>query len=144
MILADTNILLRSLHPEHPHHEIAEKALSTLRLSGETLCIGPQNLVEFWAVATRPWSENGLGLDSPVAAREIAKLRRLFHLLAYPQEVPDTWQRMVVDLGISGKQTHDAHLAAIMRINAVPSIPTFNGAHFIRFPGIAVIDPAQV
>lgn len=64
MILTDTNILLRSLHPEHPHHDVAENALSTLRLSGETLCVAPQNLVEFWAVATRLRSENGFGMDS--------------------------------------------------------------------------------
>jgi predicted nucleic acid-binding protein len=144
VILADTNILLRSLHPEHPHHAIAENALSVLRLRRETLCIAPQNLVEFWAVATRPRSENGLGMDSSAAAWEIAKLRRLFHLLAYTPEVPETWQRMVTDLRVSGKQTHDAHLVAVMRVNGVPSILTFNWGHFVRFPGIAVLDPAQV
>jgi hypothetical protein len=34
-----------------------------------------------------------------------------------------------------------------MRVNAVPGILTFNGAHFIRFPrfpGIAAVDPTQV
>ncbi len=61
MILADTNILLRSLHPQHPHHSVAENTLSTLRMRGETLCLAPQNLVEFRAVATRPSVENGWG-----------------------------------------------------------------------------------
>lgn len=62
MILADTNILLRSLHLQHPHHDVAKNALKLLRLRNETLCVAPQNLVEFWAVATRPLNENGLGM----------------------------------------------------------------------------------
>ena len=50
--LVDTNILLRSLHPEHPHYAIAQDAIATLRRR-DMLCIAPQNLIEFWAVATR-------------------------------------------------------------------------------------------
>jgi predicted nucleic acid-binding protein len=144
VILADTNILLRSLHPEHPHHLVAENALSALRIRGESLCLAPQNLVEFWAVATRPRKENGMGMDCATAAKEIAKLRRLFHLLAYTPEVTETWQRLVIEQAIVGKQTHDAHLAAIMRVNGVPSILTFNVGDFRRFAGIIVVDPALV
>jgi predicted nucleic acid-binding protein len=98
MILADTNILLRSLHPEHPHHLATENALTALRLRRETLCLAPQNLVEFWAVATRPRGENGLGMDASVAAREMVKLPRLF-LLTYTPEVQEMWQRIVIDQG---------------------------------------------
>jgi predicted nucleic acid-binding protein len=144
MILADTNILLRSLHPEHPHHLVAENALTALRLRRETLCLASQNLVEFWAVATRPRAENGLGMDASVAAREMVKLRRFFFLLAYTPEVLETWQRIVIDQGISGKQTHDAHLVAVMQANGVASVLTFNTGHFARFPGIHVLDPAQL
>jgi predicted nucleic acid-binding protein len=39
--LIDTNILLRSLHPEHPHHRIAEHAVETLRRR-DMLCLAPQ------------------------------------------------------------------------------------------------------
>ena len=38
----------------------------------------------------------------------------------------------------------DAHLAAVMLVNAGLRILTFNGRHFERFPGIAVLDPARV
>ena len=61
-VLIDSNVLLRSLHPGHAHYALAENAISTLRLRDETLCIAPQNLVEFWAVSTRPQNDNGLGL----------------------------------------------------------------------------------
>jgi predicted nucleic acid-binding protein len=78
------------------------------------------------------------------AAIEIATLRRLFRLLPSTPEVLEEWARTVAALGISGKQTHDAHLAAVMRVYSVASILTFNVAHFKRFPGITAIDPAQV
>jgi hypothetical protein len=53
MILADTNVLLRVQNPANGQYLVAERALSELRLRGDLLCIAPQNLVEFWAVATR-------------------------------------------------------------------------------------------
>jgi predicted nucleic acid-binding protein len=58
--LLDTNILLRSLQPHHPHCSAVERALTVLRTRDEGLHIAAQNLIEFWAVATRPQSENGL------------------------------------------------------------------------------------
>ncbi len=144
MILADTNILLRSLHPEHPRYEVAKEALKTLRLGGETLCIAPQNLVEFWAVATRPLNENGLGMAAERVANEIAILRRLFRLLPYVPEVLDVWQNIVAGQLVIGKQTHDAHLVAIMQVHLVSTILTFNTSHFERFPGITILDPEHV
>src|ERR1035438_4900903 len=59
--LVDTNVLLRLLQPEHPQYAIASMALAGLRRQESDLCIARQNLVEFWAVATRPVAENGLG-----------------------------------------------------------------------------------
>jgi hypothetical protein len=62
--LVDTNILLRSLNPDDPQYEAAANALAKLRVRNETLCIVPQNLIEFWAVATRPINKNGLGMHA--------------------------------------------------------------------------------
>ena len=139
--LVDTNILLRSLQPEHPHYPIAQNAIATLRRT-DTLCIAAQNLVEFWAVATRPSTENGLGMTHAGAAAEIQKLRQFFGLLPPSLGVFDTWQRMVLDHGVTGKQTHDAHLAATMRFYSVDAILTFNVRDFGRY-GITVIDPSK-
>lgn len=144
MILADTNILLRSLHSADPHYDVVKNAVKLLRLQNETFCVAPQNLVEFWAVATRPLNENGLGMPVTSAAQEIAALREFFRLLPYTADVLERWQRLVLDQGVVGKQTHDAHIVAVMQVYSVASILTFNGAHFKRFPGIGVLDPAQV
>jgi predicted nucleic acid-binding protein len=143
-VLIDSNVLLRSLHPAHPHFAAAENSTATLRLRNETLCIAPQILIEFWAVATRPREENGLGLSPAKVAAELASLRRLFRLLPSTPDAFDAWQRVVAIHGVIGKQTHDAHLLAVMQVHSVSNILTFNVSHFARFPGIAVLNPAEI
>ena len=140
-VLVDSNILLRSLHPGHPHYAAAENSVAELRLRNETLCIAPQTLIEFWAVARE---DNGLGLPTARVATELMSLRRLFRLLPSTPEVLEAWQRIVVTHGIVGKQTHDAHLVAIMQVHSVQSVLTFNVSHFTRFPNITVLNPAQI
>jgi len=144
VIFVDTNILLRSVDTSAEHYPIVENALAKLRGRQETLCIGPQNLVEFWSVATRPQDKNGLGMSSSTTAREIAALRGLFRVLPYTAEVLPTWERLVVAHGVSGKQAHDAHLAALMQVHGVMSILTFNGDDFKRYSGIRALDPASI
>jgi len=127
---------------------VVKTALSTLRLRNEILCITPQNLIEFWAVATRPVNDNGLGLTIAEAESEIVGIRRFFRLLPYAPpytpKVPEIWQRLVVQHGVSGKQTHDAHLVASMKVHGVQRILTLNGADFERYDSIEVIAPASV
>ncbi len=53
-IQADTNILLRSAEPAHPTHQQAVNAVKTFLANGDRVCLIPQNLIEFWNVATRP------------------------------------------------------------------------------------------
>jgi predicted nucleic acid-binding protein len=142
--LVDSNILLRTLHPAHPHQQIAERAVERLRLRNETLCLAPQNLIEFWAVATRSRDENGLGMSQERAATELTKLRRLFQLLPATSDVFETWQRIVISQQVVGKQTHDAHLVAAMQVHHVGNILTFNVGHFQRFSGVTVLNPSEV
>ena len=53
MILLDTNVLARMTAPSDPDCSLARHAMHLLFASGEQLVIVPQNLYEFWAVATR-------------------------------------------------------------------------------------------
>ena len=57
--LADTNIILRLAEPAHPTHGIALSAVKKLFSDGHNICLIPQNLIEFWNVATRPKDKNG-------------------------------------------------------------------------------------
>jgi len=102
-VLVDTNILLRLLQPKHPHAAKAEQAVETLRRRGEPLNLAAQNLVEFWAVITRPANENGLGFTTAQAIAEIRAIERLFVLLP---EVPlqKEWEGLVTTHNVSGKK----------------------------------------
>jgi hypothetical protein len=63
-VLRDTKILVRLAQLHHPISHVALRALRSLRASNETLHITQQNIVEFWAVATRPVEANGLGFST--------------------------------------------------------------------------------
>ena len=141
-VLVDTNILLRLLQPQHPHVQLAEQAVERLRRRNEALNVATQNLIEFWAVVTRPVHENGLGFTTSQAIAEIRAIERFFSLLP---EVPlqKEWERLVATHNVSGKNTHDARLVAAMFVHGVSTILTFNVQDFVRYP-ISVLNPHDV
>jgi predicted nucleic acid-binding protein len=63
---------------------------------------------------------------------------------------PDTsavypeWRQLVVMVGVSGVQVHDARLAAVMRVHGLSHILTFNTTDFARYPGITALHPTAV
>ncbi len=142
--LIDTNRLVRLTQKTHPHRTDARRALIALRSRGEELCLVPQNLIESWAVATRPAASNGLGLGVDEAARETKKLKRLFKLL------PDTpasfaeWERPVVRHRVMGRQVHDARQAAAAVAHNVAHVLTFNTDDFERFTEITAVNPVDL
>ncbi len=141
-VLLDTNILLRLAQPHHSSAPLAAQALRSLRARNEVLHITQQNLVEFWAVVTRPISANGLGLSTEKAVEEMNALQRLFTLLP---ELPlqDAWTRLVIDHRVSGKNAHDARLVAAMIVHGIESLLTPNTQDFLRYREIRVLDVMQ-
>jgi predicted nucleic acid-binding protein len=138
--LIDTNILLRLLQPHHPKCTVVGRALAELRRRPEVLHITAQNLIEFWAVATRPPSENGLGMTVEVAFGELTVIKRLFLLLP---KIPvlDEWERLVRVHRVSGKNTYDDRLVAAMKVHGIGNILTLNVQDFTRYEGIPVVSP---
>ena len=120
--LVDTNVLLRLLQPKNPQYAIADAALTELRKQQTDLCIAPQNLVEFWVVATRPVANNGLGMSLPRIAGEIQAMHGLFRLLEGKPGIIGAWEKLVGASVISGKLAHDAHLVATMKVHGVTDI----------------------
>ena len=91
---------------------------------------------------------NGLGL-SPSAASTIAlTFEAAFRLLEEIPAIYSAWSALVDELGIIGKQVHDARLAAVCHVHGVTHVLTFNVAHFTRLatapPGLIVIDPMDI
>jgi predicted nucleic acid-binding protein len=140
----DTNVLLRSIDDGHVAQAIAQTGLLALRSRGETLSNFPQNLIEFWAVATRPVITNGLGLSIAKAEEEIIRLKTLFALLPDIPEIFPEWERIVLQYQVSGKQAHDARLVAAMIVHDVGNLLTFNTTDFKRFTTITAVNPQSI
>ena len=96
--LVDTNGLLRLLQPKNPQYAIADAGLTELRKQQTDLCVAPQNLFEFWAVATRPVANNGLGMSLPRIAGEIQAMQGLFRLLEGKAGIIGAWEKLVAPL----------------------------------------------
>ena len=143
-ISCDTNIVLRLAQPHHPMHPDARDSTRVLMQAGHELCLFQQNLFEFWAVATRPKKENGLGWDIPQAEAELARIENEFTILPDSPLTYPGWRRLVVLHQVRGKPTHDARLVAAMHVHAVTHLLTFNDADFRRYPTISVLTPAGV
>jgi predicted nucleic acid-binding protein len=148
MILLDTNLLARINNSAHPHCAAARSAVTVLRGRGERLVIVPQNLYEFWAVATRkagapPAGQNGLGMTTNQASQWLRYFQRRFTLLPDREELLARWHELVATLGITGLRCYDARLVAAMQCYGMTRLLTFNGGDFNGF-AVTVIDPASV
>jgi len=102
--LLDTNILLRLVQKNSPMYADTRKAILALHNQQENLYIIPQNLFEFWAMATRPVDVYGLGLKVDEAKREMAILKQLFTLKPDTSEIVEIWESLVINYQVIGKQ----------------------------------------
>lgn len=135
----DSNILLRITQPEHPMHAAASQATEKLLASGEVLSLFPQNIREFWNVATRPAEKNGLGMTPARAEAEVRKIGLIFPVLEDGLPTYQEWLRIVIAFGVSGVQVHDAYLIAAMRVHGLTDLLTFNVADFTRYASLGIV-----
>jgi predicted nucleic acid-binding protein len=141
----DTSVAVRQTDRQSIDHPVAVNALAVLRSRRDRLHIISQNVIEFWAVATRPLSVNGLGLSTHDAETERALLEAAFILLPDPPGLYTRWVELVNTYGISGKPTHDARIVAAMMELGITHILTFNVTDFARFaPRIIAVHPRNV
>ncbi len=127
-------------------HTTAHRALQQLTGAGAELCVAPQNLIEFWTVATRPTAVNSLGLTPTLAAAEVVNFKAVFRLLPETTAIFKEWERIAALYNVSGKQAHDARLVAVMKVHGMERILTFNVGDFSRYAvgeSITVVDPAN-
>ena len=127
----------------HPQRETARVAIKALAARGHELHLVPQNLVELWVVATRPVSQNGLGLSITEATSELTRLKMMFPLLPDTPAIYPVWESLVIQYQVFGKPAHDARLVAAMRVHGLTSILTFDKTGFSRYAGIEVMHPAD-
>ena len=148
MILLDTNLLTRMTRSRDPQSHVARAAIQTLLGRRERLIVVPQNLYEFWAVATRspgppPGGRNGLGMTAAQAGHWLRFFRRRFTLLPDREELSRLWQELVERYMVTGFRAHDVRLVAAMQSYGITRLLTFNAADS-RGLRIVILDPATV
>jgi predicted nucleic acid-binding protein len=147
MILLDTNLLTRMTRSHDPQSGVARAAIQTLLGRGERLIVVPQNLYEFWAVATRPpgvppAGRNGLGMTPAQAGHWLRFFRRRFVLLHDRDDLSNLWQALVETHGVTGFRAHDVRLVAAMQSYGMTRLLTFNAGDFRGLP-VTLLDPAM-
>ncbi|WP_107669031.1 type II toxin-antitoxin system VapC family toxin [Cyanothece sp. BG0011] len=143
--LVDTNILLRSADPSHPMFSIAINAMDVLLSQGENMYITPQNLIEFWNVATRPQEKNGLGYSISETQQEISRIKSILPLMLDTPAIFKQWETLVKTDQVKGVNVHDARLVAVMIVNKLSHILTFNVDDFRRYNSeITIVHPNEI
>ena len=142
--LVDTNVLLRSVQKSHPMQLDASRSIEFLLRHKQAVAVIPQNLIEFWAVATRPKLNNGLGLYVDETAQQIAAFKTAFELLPDTDSIFNEWEQLVVRHHVTGKQVYNARLAAATSVHSLTHLLTFNDGDFKRFTEIVVVNPQNV
>jgi predicted nucleic acid-binding protein len=143
-ILLDTNILIRVLNSNHRDNLEIREALELLVLNEHELALVPQNLYEYFVVATRPVSANSFGLNSVDANYNIDRAIALFHLMLDERGIFGHWKSLVSTFSVIGKTGHDARLVAAMIRHGVSHLITFNTTDFSRFTMIKASTPRDV
>ncbi len=141
--LVDTNILLRLSDTEDARFSLVTQAAETLLNRGEEIVIVPQCLYEFWAVVTRPREVNGLAWSIERTRAETDRLLSLFALLPDTSDVFNYWLELVTTYQVSGKQVHDARLAAALKAHQLDHLLTLNADDFKRFD-VKSVHPSEV
>ncbi len=139
--LLDTNILLRISDKNATEHLSAITATENLLARGDEVYITAQNVVEFWAVATRPIESNGLGWSTQRTATEIEQFLDRFPLLEESATILPNWLSLVKTYDIKGKKTHDTRLIAVMLTHGVTHLLTFNTADFSAYAAVTIAHP---
>jgi predicted nucleic acid-binding protein len=142
--LADTNVMWRRLAEGDPYHLEVKQAIDSLLLTGETIYVTAQNLVEFQALATRPVAANGLGLTPQEANESAQEIESVFPLLEETPAIYTLWRSLMESYECRGRQVFDARLVAVMMAHGVTHILTRNPTDFRRFSEIQVIEPSEI
>lgn len=141
--LLDTNILLYLAHENAAFHSITSEAIRALEPVAE-LYVSPQNLIEFWRVCTRPEANGGFNHSPQETAKRLDIIEARFPILPDNPEIFTQWRSLVLEYRVSGRQVHDARLAAVMIAGAIPAILTKNVSDFRRFTMVEAVDPDDV
>ena len=143
-ILIDANILLRVAQPAIASHATSLAALTQLANADYELCLVPQSIYEYWVVATRPITVNGLGLTIQDVDQQVQDLLSRFTLLRDERGIFAHWYELVVSNAVHGKLAHDTRMVAAMQRHGLTKLLSYNKPDFSRFAAIHVLSPDDI
>ncbi len=139
--LLDANVLLRHANNADPRQHPVTAALDGLLTRGIELCICSQNVLELWALATRPTAANGLGREPQQFRPELDQLIAAFTILPDPPDLLSIWLELCTKHAVRGRQCYDARLVALMTATDTRTLVTLNASDFTRYPMLELIVP---
>lgn len=135
----DTCVLIEATDARRAHHARAQAVLRGDR----ELWLSPQVLREYLSVVSRPAAVNGLGLTMTLALDNVDRFLGALPLIDGERSWP-ALRRLLAEVACSGKQVHDAALAAHAHVHGA-GVLTLNVADFRGFARwIAVVDLATL
>jgi predicted nucleic acid-binding protein len=141
--LLDTNIILRFANPDCAEYDLINNAISQILLQSGKCVITSQVITEFWVVATRPISANGLGWTVEKTQQAVQMLLNQFDWLEETPEIFPQWLHLVIIHKILGKRAHDLRIQATMLTHNISYILTLNPTDFVTIEGMNVVHPNQ-
>ncbi len=139
--MLDTNIILRFTDTDSAEYDLINNAISQILVEGGQCFITSQIITEFWVVATRPMTVNGLGWTVEKTEQAVQMLINQFDLLEEIPGIFPQWLSLVTSHKISGKRAHDLRIQAVMLTHNISHILTLNPQDFVVIEGLIIIHP---
>lgn len=129
-ILVDTNVLLEATDEGRNLHRRALGLFQNAGALGVDLFLGTQVIREYLVVATRPVTNNGLGMDTASALDNIGQFRRRASLIAETIQAGELFLSWAARFKICGKRLHDLQLLASASAAGMDGLLSANEADF--------------
>ena len=140
--LLDSNVIIASIAPIHPHHM---QSLSRFGLVPRvSYAIAAQSFAEAYVTLTRKGAAFPFRLTSKEAWAALESLRARTGLVGLtPAQSLDTLRNYVARGGI-GPRLYDALIGKTAVLHAVPTIISWNRTHMLGlFPALTISTPAE-
>ena len=140
--LVDTNVLIYAFSKESDYYKVCRELLNSAQEGKLSLCVAPQVVAEFFAIATDPRRTT-----APQKPQETADvIDQLLAmpgmvLLSLPVDVVNRWTTLIRQHPVTGSDIFDVQLVATMLGNGVSQIYTYNRKDFEKFSEIDVLTP---
>jgi|SRR5271165_6100066 len=140
--LLDANVLVYAVNADVAEHRASQALVDAARDPAVTLYVTSQVICEFYSVITNP-RRVALPCSPSEGQMYVAALLDLpgIHVLPSPAASVAVLRDLLRRHPVTGAEVFDLQLAAIMLVNRVTRIYTFNVADFEVFPELTIVVP---